>query len=207
MKRRLSIGLSALLVMTFAVAVLAYHYRADLPVSAAGFVMRYFDPPHYYPKNLKPPRPKILKLKSISDLEQWMTSAVLCDEYSVLDVQEPRFIHSLKKLGVKGVTLSEGTPDGEWELPPGTQVLGFPVKRFVFWADSGGEFFVIIDGHVADYAKSLGAKPSFVLHHENSPVLFSREYDFSDSSGYLPPPYTYFRSDRESMIGCSFSDG
>lgn len=185
-------------------AAIAYWQRAKLPPAAAGFLMRHLAAPHYYPATLDLSRPA--RLKSLADLEQWLTSAVFCAPGAILDVQDPAFIRSLKRLGVTGAQLVEGPPEGSWQLPAGTRVLGFPAKAFDFWGDSGSDFSVLVDGPLADYIASVGAKPSFVLQNEDAPVLFSREFAYDAESFYSIPAYTYFRSDKASRIGCTTLD-
>lgn len=193
-----------LLAAIVAGVAIAYWQRAELPPAAAGFLMRHLDAPHYYPATLDLSRPA--RLKSRADLEQWLTSAVFCAPGAILDVQDPAFIRSLTRLGVTGAQLVEGTPEGSWQLPAGTKVLGFPATTFDFWGDSGSDFTVVVDGPIADYVASVGAKPSFVLRNEDALVLFSREFTYDAESFYSIPPYTYFRSDKTSHIGCSTLD-
>lgn len=204
MKRSLATAALFLLLAILASVAIAYWQRATLPPAAASFLMRHLDTPHYYPATLDLSRPA--RLKSLADLEQWLTSAVFCAPGAILDVQDPAFIRSLQRLGVTGAQLVEGTPEGSWQLPAGTRVLGFPAKTFDFWGDSGSDFSVVVDGPLADYITAVGAKTSFVLRNEDAPVLFSREFAYNAESYYAIPAYTYFRSDKASRIGCTTLD-
>lgn len=76
-------------------------------------------------------------------------------------VQDRAWLDALKSLGITlNSEWQEGdVPEGEFVLPAGIDFGGKKVTRLKYWADSGAEFYALVDAPPEAVAKALGTKP------------------------------------------------
>jgi hypothetical protein len=116
----------------------------------------------------QPSRPE--PLQSPASLQHWVQQNITCQGDFVLEMQDPQFVASLKKAGVRFSRIeTDGPPSGLMRLPRNIHIEGFNTQQITYWADSGSEFFAQVQASVPalEHALNSSELPAAVTSHEH----------------------------------------
>jgi len=149
--------------------------------------------------------------RDLAALQRWVVENLNCSDTFTVGLQDRSFIDRMKALGVVVTTeWQEGdTPDGEFTLLAPVKFAGQSVTHFRYWADSGGEFYAIVDAPAEILAKALGAEPvPDKLRHDVGDETVAIRFIRAESHVERYPPAVFVRhAGSGSETGCRFFDG
>jgi hypothetical protein len=151
--------------------------------------------------------------KDLAAAERWVVDSANCRADFLAGLQDRAFLDRLAQLGfVFQSDWQEGDlPEGQFTTPRAVTIFGAAATHFVYWGDSGAEFYARIAAAPEALAKTAGAVavPTRLKKDFDERTLAVRFTHAAGNGGRLAPALFVRRAENgaDSESGCRLFDG